>query len=1278
MSQFRTIKRVLVANRGEIACRIIRCCKENGLRSIAIYSAEDAESLHVLSADEAVLLPGVGAQAYIDIDQVVSVAINLNADVVVPGYGFLSESPQFAAALEKKGIVFAGPTGKSIDTFGLKHSARSLAESNDVPVVPGSGLITDIAEAQLIANRIGYPVMLKSTAGGGGMGLKVCYREDELSDAFKEVVSRGETLFNNSGAFLEKYVECGRHIEVQVFGNGQGYVRAFGERECSIQRRHQKVIEEAPSPFVENGRTLLRKQLVTCAAHLAASVKYKSAGTVEFLVDDETGSFYFLEMNTRLQVEHGITELVYGVDLVKLMLLQADYEARGEPGMPKSLLEKEGSCEIDSDGVAIPRGHAIECRVYAENPVKNFQPAPGVLHFVEFPDEIGKESKLRVDHWISTGSKVSPYFDPLLAKVMVWAPLRDKSRLSMVRALSKSHIHGPTHNIDYLTEILNSSNFLTGTTLTTFLTSDFQYQPNLIEFVKPGSYTTIQDYPGREDVGHGVPLSGPTDPLFFQLANIVVGNDRRTEGLEITLKGPTIRAHAALTICLAGGKFKFTINGASVPMFTAISVPAGSVISVGKAQGSCARAYLAIKGGLPEVAQYLGSKSCTPTLNLGGHQGRPIMDGDCLSVVRQVGFSDSVELGFELPQKCKPDLDTVEDDFIWTIRTTGGPHDTTDICSKEGLEMFYNTVYTVNLNSNRGCIRLDGPANVFSRKNGGDGGTHPSNILEYPYPSCGISIVGNVVSLFGVDGSTLSGFVCIAVPIMADWWKAGQAKVKGKIRFKQVSHSEAVALKQQQEAFLDELEYAKNSSGDLPVFRESLPTADDTTTKDTLLFHRTSGDKGVPFFIRHAGEKMLILDFGVEHFTLVNNGRQRVLEMKLKEEPKDSLLAKGLIRIECCSGAMAVIYEPTIISQSCLVEILSHMEGDIPPTDSLKIESTLYRLPICFDHSAIAHCMERYMRSQRSQAPYLPDNTAYLMKANCIDLLEQFKANVVGQTQVVTAVSFLCANTLSVNLDPRTRFKTGKFNPARTFTPKGALGSGSVGYSIYSIDSPGGYLIWGMGLPDLCWNTFGRLKVSHGRPWFFNNFDQVVYYEVDEEELTKLNRDLLLGDLDIPTEKSVLDFSEYSKFLSDIKDELDDLNDRKAKVMSKLLEEEDRSLAQWVKECEIAKNSNPTGVAKFLQDPSAIKVTCNMAANIFKINYKAGEIVGVSDTIIMLEAMKMEIAVKPVGGDEDESDDETESKAAYTESSRFEVLEVAVNEGDVVSPGTVLAFLRLV
>ncbi|EDK38800.2 hypothetical protein PGUG_02898 [Meyerozyma guilliermondii ATCC 6260] len=262
------------------------------------------------------------------------------------------------------------------------------------------------------------------------------------------------------------------------------------------------------------------------------------------------------------------------------------------------------------------------------------------------------------------------------------------------------------------------------------------------------------------------------------------------------------------------------------------------------------------------------------------------------------------------------------------------------------------------------------------------------------------------------------------------------------------------------EAFLDELENAKNNSADLPVFRENLPVANEIiATKDTILFHRPSGDKGVPFFIRQAGEKMLILDFGVEDFTLVKNGRQRVLEMQLKEEPRESLLAKSLIRIECCSGAMAVIYEPTIISQTRLVEILSHMESGIPPTDSLKIESTLYRLPICFDHSAIAHCMERYMRSQRSQAPYLPDNTAYLMKANCIDSLEQFKANVVGQTQVVTAVSFLCANTLSVNLDPRTRFKTGKFNPARTHSlPKVLWDQGSSVTQYIQLTPPVGIL----------------------------------------------------------------------------------------------------------------------------------------------------------------------------------------------------------------------------
>lgn len=1272
MYEFEGLSRVLVANRGEIACRVIRSCRENNLTSIAIYSSEDAESLHVQQADEAIHVPGVGALAYIDIQSIVAVAKEAKVDVVVPGYGFLSESPEFALELEKQNIIFAGPSGVSIDTFGLKHSARSLAEKNNVPVVPGSGLITCLEEAVDVAEKVGYPIMLKSTAGGGGMGLKVCRTQEELGDSLEEVVSRGKTLFKNSEVFIEKYVECGRHIEVQVFGNGQGYVRAFGERECSVQRRHQKVIEEAPSPFVENGNPALRRDLCNCAIQLAASTNYKSAGTVEFLVDDTTGDFFFLEMNTRLQVEHGITELVYGVDLVELMLLQAEYEARGEMGIPQKILETAGNCAVDADGVAIPMGHAIECRVYAENPLKDFQPAPGILHHVEFPNKCGPGSTLRVDHWISTGCQVSPYFDPLLAKIMVRSPKRQEAIKESIKVLSSTKIQGPVQNMDYLKHILMSEQFGRGNTLTTFLANSFQYKPKLVEFVRPGSYTTIQDLPGRVEAGHGVPLSGPADLLSFQLANIIVGNSRHTEGLEISLKGPKMIFHTAATICLAGGPFSFKVNGQMVPMFSAVKVPPGSSVTIGRATGNCLRAYLTIKGGFPEVATYLGLKSCTPTLSLGGHQGRTIADGDCLSITRSGEEISALEIGPSLPIQCRPDLASIGDDHTWVIRTTGGPHDSPEICSQEGLKKFYSTAYTVNLNSNRGCVRLDGPGDVFSRTNGGDGGTHPSNILEYPYPSCGISIVGSVVSLFGVDGLTLSGFVCIAVPVMCDWWKAGQAKVGGKIRFQKVSMAEALALKKKQTEFLEKLaESWKQDCEDLPVYSDNESPFSD---EKTILHNRKAGTKGLPFYIRQAGETTLLLDFGIDHFTLFNNGRQRALQMAVEAKWKCS---QGVVRTETSTAAMSVVFDPETLLQLHLVRELAVLENLIPSTDSLSIESTLYKLPICFDHSAIKHCIERYMHSQRPKASYLPDNTAFLMRANCIELLEQFKATVVGHKQVVTAVSFLCANTLSVNLDPRTRLRTGKYNPARTFTPKGALGSGSVGFSIYSIDSPGGYLIWGMGLPDLCWNTFARLQASGGKPWFFLNFDQIVYYEVSEDELTKLNEDLKLGRLQIESEKTSLNFQEYSHFLESIEEEVRELDAKKAAAMLVLMKEEDKLFSEWLKEKEDLSTQKGSGTAQYLLDNSLVRVTCTMAANIFRINYKTGDMLNFDDTIIILEAMKMEIAVKPIGGEESDDEDE-EPKKNHTSTSIFEVVSITVSEGDVVSPGTVMAFLRSV
>lgn len=1273
--KFTHIKKVLIANRGEIACRLIKCCKANGLISVAVFSSEDTDSLHVELSDESILLPGIGSSAYMNVGEIIQVAENYNVDVVMPGYGFLSENSGFALALQERDIVFAGPSAESIEIFGLKHKARSLAQQSGMPTLPGSTLVSSTESALDAAHKIGFPVMIKSTAGGGGMGLKVCRSENELQDAYEEVMSRGSTLFKNSGIYLEKFIEAGRHIEVQVFGNGNGDVITFGERECSVQRRHQKVIEEAPSPFIseKRGTLSLRERLCRCAQKLASSSNYKSAGTVEFLVDDETASFYFLEMNTRLQVEHGVTELVYNVDLVELMILQADYEASGKAGIPKDILEGFEA----KDG---PRCHAVEARIYAENPAKNFQPSPGILHLVKFPqsDELDSGVKLRIDDWISTGTKISPYFDPLLAKVMTWGSTRQEAVRGLVKVLAETSICGPITNIDFVKCILQCHTFSSGNSLTSFLSSSFKYEPQLIEFLQSGTYTTIQDGHGRERFGGGVPHGGPADSLHFQLANIVVGNDRITEALEISAKGPKIKFHTAAVICLTGASFVFKVNKMNVPMFTELFIPGGSTVHVGGSQGNGARAYLAIKGGFPGVAKYLGSKSCTPTLGLGGHQGRIIMKGDFLAIDRQDNICEFSE-GFQLPHMCRPLEGGNYDGKKWVIRVIGGPHNTPDICDAKKMENFYRMEYDVNLNSNRGCTMLDGPADVFSRTDGGDGGTHPSNILEYPYPTCGISVVGSKMAFFGVDGGTLSGFVCISVPAMSEWWKSGQANVGDKIRFQPISYHDSLALNKMREEFIDNLEIARKKHLPLPEYCDELPEV--THPSYGTILHRRDETELLPqLSIRQCGDRMLVIDFGIRDFTLIHSARQKILETSLIAVDKRTKFGESLIRVESTTGALGVLFDPFSINRKEVVSTIVSIESKIPPPLHLKIPSRLYKIPCCFDHSALNHCISRYVHSQRPFAPYLPSNTEYIMRANNLNSLGDFKSMIIGQRQIVTAVSFFCGNTLAVNLDPRTRFKTGKYNPARTFTPKGAIGSGSVGQSIYSIDSPGGYMIWGMTLPDLCWNTFSRLRgMKDNKPWFFDNFDQIEYYEVDETELNNLNTKLLSGKLSIGFDEVELDVGHYMKFLKDIESNTKALNRQKAICSNVLVKEEAQSMKAWAREQEMVAKKKE-GSENIIDDPAILKISGGMSANIFKIKVKVNDVVSTDDTLVILEAMKMEIYVR-ISQPDDESDND-EDTSVYEEtdkiagSRKFVVQAIVVNEGDVVSPNDAIVLVK--
>ena len=404
-------KKILIANRGEISARIQRTCKQMGIAAVAVYSDADRFAPPVLAADEAVRIgPAPAAESYLNMDAIIAACKATGAEAVHPGYGFLSERVEFAQMLTAAGIRFIGPRPEHLRNFGLKHTARDLAEKAGVPMLPGTGILASVEEALSAAARITYPVMLKSSAGGGGIGMVLCHNADELAERFSTVSRLAANNFGNAALFLEKYVARARHVEVQIFGDGKGGVVALGARDCSLQRRNQKVVEETPAPNLPDA-TLAALQ--EAAVALASSVQYESAGTVEFVYDAEARKFYFLEVNTRLQVEHGVTEEIYSVDLVRWMIEQA----AGEFTLPAKLS---------------PKGAAVEVRVYAENPAENFAPCSGTL--TAFKPGPG----LRVDGWVEEGTAISPFYDPMLAKFIATGPTRADAIANLQAALAES------------------------------------------------------------------------------------------------------------------------------------------------------------------------------------------------------------------------------------------------------------------------------------------------------------------------------------------------------------------------------------------------------------------------------------------------------------------------------------------------------------------------------------------------------------------------------------------------------------------------------------------------------------------------------------------------------------------------------------------------------------------------------------------------------------------------------------------------------------------------
>jgi acetyl-CoA carboxylase biotin carboxylase subunit len=439
--------KVLIANRGEIALRVIRACRELGIRTVAVYSEADRESLHVRFADDDVCIgPAPSRMSYLRIPAIIAAAEITGADAIHPGYGFLAENAEFADTCRASNIVFVGPTGEQIRQMGDKASARRLAPEAGVPTVPGSaGVLADADEALAVAEGIGFPVIIKATAGGGGKGMRIAQDPDQFGQLFSLAQNEALSAFGNGDVYVEKYLTRPRHVEIQVLGDTQGRVIHLGERDCSVQRRHQKLIEESPSPALDDQ---LRCRMGESAVRLAAAIGYVGAGTIEYLLDED-GSFYFMEMNTRIQVEHPVTEMVTSFDLVKEQIRVAAGEPMSIPNGDYSRL----------------RGHAIECRVNAEDPYRNFQPCPGLITAYHPPGGPG----VRVDTHIYAGYTVPPHYDSLLAKVIVHGRDRKEALARMGQALDSFILEGVTTTIPFLARVIRHPDFAAGKVDTRFL-----------------------------------------------------------------------------------------------------------------------------------------------------------------------------------------------------------------------------------------------------------------------------------------------------------------------------------------------------------------------------------------------------------------------------------------------------------------------------------------------------------------------------------------------------------------------------------------------------------------------------------------------------------------------------------------------------------------------------------------------------------------------------------------------------------------------------------------
>jgi urea carboxylase len=1186
--------KVLIANRGAISCRIQRTLRRMGIGSVAVYSEADRTSLHVRNADEALLLgPGPAAESYLRSDRILEAARTSGAQAIHPGYGFLSENAQFAEDCARAGIAFIGPTPAQMRDFGLKHTARALALAQNLPLLPGSGLLSDVEAALSEAQRIGYPVMLKSTAGGGGIGMQLCRDGAELSSTFESVRRLAANNFRDSGVFLEKYVARARHIEVQLFGDGRGTVIHLGERDCSMQRRNQKVIEETPAPGLSDE---LRAQLCEAAVRLGRAVSYRSAGTVEFIVDaerlagDARDAFYFLEVNTRLQVEHGVTEAVTGVDLVEWMIRAAADE------LPLLTTYRHA-----------PSGSAIQARVYAEDPARAFRPSSGVLTEVRWPHS------LRVDTWVEAGSEIPAFYDPMLAKVISHSPTREQAIAQLDSALGDSALYGVETNLDYLRRVLASDEFHTGTHSTRFLNS-FSYFSRTIDVMLAGTHTTVQDLPGRLhfwDVG--VPPSGPMDALAFALANRLLDNARGCAALELTVSGPTLKFTCDTIIALTGAPMRAELNGTPVEFWRAIPVPAGGVLRIGAIEsGVGQRAYLAVRGGF-DVPEYMGSRATFTLGQFGGHAGRALRAGDVLRIAAADELdAKACEHLYErsLPPGLRPDYA-----HEWELQVLYGPHAAPDFFTPQDMETFFSTSWQVHYNSSRTGVRLIGPRPAWARHDGGEAGLHPSNIHDNAYAVGAIDFTGDMPVILGPDGPSLGGFVCPATIALADLWKVGQLRPGDRIRFHVVDAEQARARLQSQEE-------AVRALAALPPSRERWVNNAEGACQ-AILERRAAGDLRPAVCYRQSGEDNLLIEFGEPTLDLALRFRVQAL--------LDALRARAIPEvIDLTPGvrSLQVHFDCRRIRRDQILRTVLEIEQQLPALDDIEVASRIVHLPLSWDDPATRLAIERYTQSVRADAPWCPSNIEFIRRINGLESIEDVRRIVFDASYLVMGLGDVYLGApVATPLDPRHRLVTTKYNPARTWTPENAVGIGGAYLCVYGMEGPGGYQF--VGRTVQMWNRYRQTPdFRDGKRWLLRFFDQLRFYPVSAEELLRLRDDFPLGKVTLDIQSATLRLRDYQQFLRSHASSIAAFKTRQQAAFDAERERWRAMGRESDNAPELTAESNGNAGRVDAIPEGCIAVSSPVTGSVWQLKARVGERAAAGSALIVIESMKMEINVQ--------------------------------------------------